>query len=271
MLLIGLPLAGQDRRPATADGGGGRSGPGNSSAGTASIASRGIAMGGTSSTSSSGTGSSRSVGNAPAFVAGGGSFTHVPNLTHTSFSSPSMYLGFNDLLWHMRRYYGFSTFSSGYYFSRFYRNIEPLLNPQIAKLALRQPLSSSMKMIATIDELEALIRDRQAGKVVSQKDIEARTEEIRDLAKEIRMDPSVVFYDQRKNKDLLKGSKLDTLEALAQLRALATDLNVQLKGLYIADQPFAVSIDTLSQPSLQSLSKGIEKLSKNIESAARRI
>jgi hypothetical protein len=167
----------------------------------------------------------------------------------------------------LRSYYGVDS----YYFTRFYRNTEPLLTPQIAKLALRRPLSNSVKMIAAIDGLEALIRDKQAGKSVNQKDIEAKTDEIRDLAKEIRTDPSVMFYDQRKNKDLLKGAKLDTLEALAQLRAFATDLNVQLKNLYGAEKAFAVSLDSLSQPSFQSLSKGIEKLSKNIESSGGRI
>ncbi len=35
---------------------------------------------------------------------------------------------------------------------------------------------------------------------------------------------------------------------------MITDLNVQLKGLYDQSQTFAVSVDSLTQPSLNSLS-----------------
>ncbi len=256
------PAAGSDDRAA-----------GGASAGSSSVGSRGISGGGTaavapvvSSRDVYSNSSSRVVNNT-SFPSGSSGVAHTPDLSRSSFVSQSLWLRSQDYFWYLQSYYGVNP----YYFRRFYRNSEPLMTPQIAKLTLRQPVANSMGMLAAVDQLEALIRDRQEGKNVSQQEIAAKTDQIRKLAKEIRNDQSVAFFDQRKEKDLLKGMNLNTLEALAQLREMITDLNVQLKGLYDQSQTFAVSVDSLTQPSLNSLSKGIEKLSKSIETSARKI
>jgi hypothetical protein len=152
----------------------------------------------------------------------------------------------------------------GYYFSRFYRNTEPLITPQLARLTMSQPLSLSNRLLASIDQLEAMMQDQQAGKEVSKADIAAKTEEIRDLAKQIRQDQSIVFFDQRKEKDLLRGTQHAELgpEAIRQMREMATDLNRQIRNLYEQKSTATVSVEALSAPSFSSLSKGIERLSK---------
>jgi hypothetical protein len=198
---------------------------------------------------------------------GGSSAISTPKLTGTSFYSSTMYFSSQDFYWYLWSRYGFSP----YYFRRFYRNVEPLVNPHLASLTLREPLSLSTRMLAAIDDLEAMVRDRQAGKDVPRDSIEGKSEEIRNLAKQIRQDESVNYFEHRKDRNLLKGlDDLETLEAIAQLRAFANDLNTQLKNLYSNARP-VVSVDSLSQPSFQSLSKGIEKLTKSIESSAKRI
>jgi hypothetical protein len=146
-----------------------------------------------------------------------------------------------------------------------------LLTPQIARLTLREPLELSARMLSTVDELEALLRAREAGQSVDPKDIAAKTNEIRSLAKQIRQNYTVDFLDQRKSQDVLKGLKLNTVEAVSHLRELVTSLNTQLRDLYEDNKPFAVSVGALTQPSFESLSKGIEKLSKSIESSAKKI
>ncbi len=171
------------------------------------------------------------------------------------------YLRSEDYFWYLRSYYNINPL----YFRRFYVNTEPLLTPQLAKLTLRQPFEWSTKMVAAVDDLQAMVMDREAGKSVDPQAIASKTDQIRDLAKQIRRDQSLAYFDQRKDRDLLKGLNLDTLSALKQLRELATDMNTQLKGLYQEQKPFAVSVGTLTQPSFQSLSKGIEKLTKSID------
>jgi len=159
-----------------------------------------------------------------------------------------------------------------FYFSRFYRNTEPLITPQLARLTMSQPLTISNRMLASIDQLEALMRDQQAGKQVSKAEIAAQTQEIRDLAKQIRQDQSIVFFDQRKEKDLLRGTQYAELgpEAIAQMREMALDLNHQIRNLYEQKSTATVSVESLSAPSFSSLSKGIERLSKVVSQPARK-
>ncbi len=270
VLLLAVFAAGEVQRPA--GGSDERGGGGGASAGSSSVGSRGVSAGGAGTVAPtvssrdvySGT-ASRVVANTGLPSSGGGSY--APDLSRSSFVSQSLWLRSQEYFWYLQSFYGVNP----YYFRRFYRNSEPLMTPQIAKLTLRQPVALSMSMLEAVEQLETLIRDRQEGKSVSQQEIATRTEQIRDLAKQIRNDQSVAFFDQRKDKDLLKGMNLNTLEALTQLREMITNLNLQLKGLYDQSQTFAVSVDSLTQPSLSSLSKGIEKLSKSIETSTRKI
>ncbi len=265
--LVSLPAQAQDRgaRPSGGDTGGGSS----------SIASRGVAA--TTATVStpapvavrdySSSSGSHIVSNAVTQGSSGGGY--VPDLRTSSFNSLNNYYQWQDFFWYLQtRYY-----MNGNYFTRFYRNREPLVTPELLKLTVRQPLKLSSQMLAAVDDLEAMIKDRDAGKPVEKTAIAAKSQEIRDLAKKIRQDQSLAFFDQRRDKDLVKGEQVDALglEAVAQLREMAMDLNTQLKNMYTQSQPSTVSVQSLTAPSFESLTKGIDRLTKAIENSARRM
>ncbi len=204
----------------------------------------------------------------PGFVRGTNT-VGVPRLRGTSFGSVDTWLAWQSFYSYMSLQYLFN----GGYFSRFYRNVEPLVTPQLLRYTTREPLKLSMQMMSAIDDLQTLLQDRQAGKPVTREQIMEKTEEIRDLSKRIRQNQALTFVDQRKDKDVLKGEDVDVkgLEAISQLREMATDLNVQLQSMYSQSSTSTVSVSALTQPSLASLSKGIEKLSKVIESSAKKL
>lgn len=189
-------------------------------------------------------------------------------LRGTSFYSYSTYYQWQNFLYNLDLLYGFSL--DRY---RFMRNSEPLLTPKLASLAVLRPLQVSAQLIMVVDELSSLLETARAGKEVDKKAIEASAQQIRKLAKSIRTDPSLTFIDQREDVDLTKG--LDTeklgLDAINQLREIALDLNSQLHSLSDQAKTSTVSVDYLTRPSFESLSKGIEKLSKVIQNSARRL
>jgi hypothetical protein len=269
-LLLTLPALAQS----SGSSGGGTRGSGSAgTGGGASIASRGVASPAPSSTvtSSSRTYSSNSgsyIGSAPLHVGSGGSGGYLPNLRYSSFNSVNYYQWQDFYYFLQTRYY-----LSNDYFGRFYRNREPLLTPELLKLTVRQPLKLSLQMLNSVDELETMVKERQAGKAVSGEAIAAKTQEIRDLAKQIRNDQSLSFIDQRRDKNTLKTAEAESLglEAIAQLREMATDLNIQLKQMYTESHSSTVSVEGLAAPSFGSLTKGIDRLTKTIESSARRM
>jgi len=249
--------------------------PAGSSAGSsASSDSRGISSSTTSTPSY--TSGSRDYSSAGSISTGGGSttggtYSYLPsiNLYGTSFSSLDWYY-----MWY--GYYGFLRsryYLDPRYFSRFYRNCEPLITPELMKLTLRKPMALSQQMLASVDQLELMLQDAQAGKAVDREAIAAKTQEIRELAKQIRRDDGLAYLDRGTNKDLLKGANLDKLglEAVRQLKEMVTDLDVQLKAMYALKETSTVSVTAFTQPSFESLSKGIEKLSKTIEGSAKKL
>ena len=119
-----------------------------------------------------------------------------------------------------------------------------------------------------MDDLQALIEDMQAGKPVSKEQIEAKTEVIRELAKKIRSYEPVAFLDVGKKEDLTKG--IDGSIAISKLREMAVALNSQLKSMTEQKLTSTISVNTFNQSSFESLSKGIEKLSKTIGNAKTR-
>jgi hypothetical protein len=264
-LIIALPVAAQ-----SGDRGGGRNVPGDSgSSSTASIASRGIASSSSTSTVSS---TSRDYSSSsPSYIgsSSGASSGYTPKLQGTSFSTPYSYYMFQDFYWYLRTAYNMNP----YYFTRFYRNSEPLITPQMLKLTLRQPMALSSRMLVAIDSLEAMLQDRQAGKAVDKRALVAKSQEIRELAKQIRQDQALSYIDLRKDKNILKDDSSDVLspETITKLRDLATELNRQLKYMYNLSSTSTVTINSFSEPSLESLAKGIERLSKAIESSSKRL
>jgi hypothetical protein len=242
-----------------------------SSAGSG-VTSRGISAGDYSGASAV---TGRSAG--PAFSSGpsfsGGASTpgaahSVPNLTGTSFYSTNSYYQWQSFLWQLQTRYLLDSM----YFNRFYRNSEPLLTPQLLKLALREPLTLSSRMVRAAEELEALVGDLEAGKPVSKEDIAEKSREVRDLARKIRQDQSLSFVDRRMDKDLNKDAASDQpgLEAARRLREAVVDLHTQLKAMYGQTSTATVSVNSLTQPSFELLSKRIEKLSKLLDTAVKR-
>jgi hypothetical protein len=260
ILLISLPLAAQGSRS-----GGGDRGSGGSSVGSSGADTRGTAA----DTSSS----SRSDGVSRDFSSGSPSMGYSPrpafNLNGTSFDSLYAYYSWNDFYSYLSSRY----FLNSFYFSRFYRNSEPLITPALLKLTLREPLSLSSRMLASIDQLEQMVRDVQAGKDVDKQALAAKSNEIRDLAKEIRQNQTLARWDLRKEADLYKGDSLDILspEAFDKLREMAVDLNRQLTNIYNQSSTSTVSLNSFNEPSLASLAKGIERMSKAIGSSSKRM
>jgi hypothetical protein len=179
------------------------------------------------------------------------------------------YFMWQDFMWNLQTRYSLDAM----YLRRFYRNSEPLVTPQLMKMTIREPLSLSTQMLAAADELETMVSDFEAGKPVPKQDITAKALEIRELAKKIRKDNTLSFVAQRADKEVLKGGDAETLglEAVLQLRTMAVDMNTQLKALYSQNSTATVSVQNLSQPSFESLSKGIERLTKVIENSAKRL
>ncbi len=276
-MALSLPLAAQQGRPAANEGDRGRPSIDTSSSGGASIGGRGISVGATSSgtiTGSSrdtgaGTSSSAGFGASDRGAAPSGTFRNIPELKGTSFNSVNNYYLWQDFLWSLRTRY----LLDSYYFLRFYRNTEPLITPHLLKLAVREPLGLSSQMILAVDELEEMINDLRVGKPVRKQDISAKAQAIREMAKKIRKDTSLAFIDQRLDKTLAKDSQFEDLglEAVRELRQIVTDLNTQLKAMYSQTATSTVSVQNLTQPSFESLSKEIEKLTKVIENSARHL
>lgn len=269
LLALALPAFGQDRGRPSSDAGGGGRGVASGDAGGGTAGSRGVAEG-PSYASSTSVSARPDTNHYVATPTGGGSYAAaVPNLQGTSFNSLNSYYEWQTFLWHLRMRYMLDTM----YFSRFYRNSEPLLTPQLLKLALREPLTLSRQMVQAVDEFDTMLNERQAGKPVRKQDIAEKAQEIRELAKRIRRDQSLSFVSQRLGKDMTKGKAFDNpgLEAIAQLRQMVIDLHTQLKGLYSQSTTSSVSVDSLSQPSFESLAKGIEKLTKVVENSTRHL
>ncbi len=196
-------------------------------------------------------------------------YPQVPNLKGTSFGSINAYVRWEIYSDYMQSHFMMDPF----YFRRFYRNVEPLITPEMLRMSTSEPLQSSTLMLASAEELRALIAILKAGGTVSKKDIAARTQAIRKLAGRIRKDQSLLFLDQRKKTDILKGQKPESLGigAIEQLCAIAADLHSQLAGMNRQTATSTISVHTLTQPSIESLSSGIEKLAKVIEDSARQI
>jgi hypothetical protein len=257
-----LSLAQDRQQPSRGDGGA-----------TRSSGSYTGAVGG--STSPGVTNSSGSVGSSrEATVSGGGrsggtQSVYAPSLQGTSFPSLFSYFQWQDFYYYLQTQYSLND----RYFGRFYRNSEPLFTPLLLKLAMREPVRLSNQLTVAVDELQSLLDQLQAGRPVDKAEIANKTEQVRNLAKKIRQDRSVAYFDQRKDTDILKGIDLNRegIDAIARLREIVTDLHTQLVSTYSQSTTSTISVGALSQPSFESLSKAIEKLTKVISNSARQL
>lgn len=199
-----------------------------------------------------------------------GNPVYLPNLQGTSFSSATVYYNTYNYYSYLSQQYNMNPF----YFNRFYRNSEPLVTPSMLKLTLNEPVRLSSQLLAAIDRLEALMGNAPSGKPADKSEIIAKSQEIQQLAKRIRRNQTVSYMELREDKAVYKEEHdFDVLrpEALSKLREMATDLNQQLRTLYNQSSTSTVSVSHFSEASLESLAKGIEKLSKAIENSSKRM
>jgi hypothetical protein len=159
------------------------------------------------------------------------------------------------------------------YFDRFMRNREPLLTPALLRLTLRRPLSLSNDMLSAIDDLEAMLSDARDGKAIDKKALLAKAQEIREYAKEIRQDRTLMTLDMGRETSLFKEDGVDLLapETIAKLREMALDLNRQLRNMYSVSSSSTISVDSYKEPSFASVTKGIEKVCKAIEHSSKQL
>ena len=267
LCLLALPMLAYAQRATTSSSGDGRSvGTSSSSSGVATASSSPSSSARSDSGSYSGGTARPSFGSSGSGSGGGGQF--VPSLRGTSFYSYGAYLQWQDFLWRLQTFYGFWMDNS-----RFLRNSEPLLTPRLASLAVLRPLATSAELLRLVDELSSLLAEARSGSAVDKNAIDSTAEQIRKLAKQIRSDQALSFVDRRNDIDLAKAGNFDQLglDAVERLREVALDLNNQLKTLSEQSQTSTVSVDYLSRPSFDSLTKGIDKLTRVIQASARRL
>jgi len=159
------------------------------------------------------------------------------------------------------------------YTHRFVVNREPQLTPYMLRLVTRTPLRLSSQMLADVDDLQLMIQALEQGKPVDKQDAAVKIADIRSLAKAISKSTDWDYVDQRKQQDILKGVQIDGLnpDGIVKLREVVTDLHTQLSNWYSSSSTSTISASTLMQPSIGSLTKGIEKLSKAMEDSLRKM
>jgi hypothetical protein len=201
---------------------------------------------------------------------GGGGIAYQPNLSGTSFQNYNTYYNWNNYYSYLWTHYNLSPL----YFGRFYRNFEPLITPDILKVTLREPIRLSSDMLGSIDELEGMLAQNASASPADKRALLEKSKHIREIAKQIRRNQTLSNYDIRKYENLFKNEEdLRALgpEALNKLREMAVDLDRQLRNMYSQSSTSTVSVDSYSEPSIESLAKGIEKLCKAIEQSSKRI
>lgn len=266
IISIALAVSAQDRgRPS-----GGSSSSGASSVGSSGDSSRGISGSVVSSGSPGGTyyEPSRGSGGVLTGTGAGSPSVSAPRYpVGSSFNPYNYYQSINFLSW-LQSNFWFEMMSMRMYdFNRFYRNREPLITPELVHLTFREPLSASQKLLNDVEELETMVEAMQSGQPVDKEALETKTQEIRNLAKKIRQYQPIAYFDLRRSRDLTKGSSSLGLGAIKQLREMAEQLNSQLKTMYNQKVTSTISVNSLNEASFESLSKGIEKLTKVIENS----
>jgi len=260
---IALPAEAQGHRTNEGNGNHGSSGAGSASS-ASSPASHSSASPGYS-TTSAGSGNYNFRGTSHGFSpdASNQSGYAIPSTQYSSFTSSNIY-------WNWQQF--FSRLQNDYYLNpaygrRFLVNREPLLTPSLLRIAVRKPLRLSSTLMAKLDGLDAMLLKIQGGERIDKEQITLKIREIRKIARQIADSSDWNLIDQRKDKDILRGRQLGgfSLDDSAQLRKIALDLHTQLQNWYNSSSTNTISAASLAQPSIESLTKGIEKISKAME------
>jgi len=267
--VISLPADAQNHHASGSNGNSGSSGPG--SAGSAASS---------SSSSSASTSSSVMVSNSQNSDYRGanhgisedtrsfGGYV-APSPQYSSFTSSGIYWNWQEFFYRLQNEY----LLNPSYMHRFMVNREPLLTPSLLRIAVWKPLRLSSTLMSKLDDLDATLRKIQGGEKLDKEQITLQIRAIRKITKQISNSGNWDLIDQRKDKDILKGMQLTgyLLEDSARLRDIATDLNAQLRNWYNSSSTSTISAASLTQPSIESLTKGIEKISKAMENNIKRM
>jgi len=211
---------------------------------------------------------------------GGGGWSTAPSYSQyinerTSFYSYDNYMRsvmFFDLL---RMYYG-SAFG-GQYFSRYYLNSEPILNRKTLYYSLQNSYSRAGQLAQAVSELNQLVaihRQNGDGDAAAIQDprFDTLVSRIRTLAKQVKDDEFLPYVDVRRGSgdSAVKTANLERLsfsEQTNRLSDLVSRLNNQISGMMNDTTPAVVSVDSLSQPTFESLAKEIDRVAKNLTKA----
>jgi hypothetical protein len=192
-----------------------------------------------------------------------GGWSAMPDLRQSSFGTASTYYSWNNYYSYLYSTYNLNPL----YFNRFYRNVEPLITPDMLKVTLRTPILLGAEMLNSIDQLEMMLKEGEPETTIDLQAVREKSKGIRKLAKKIRKNRTLSIIDLRGKKDLYNRDEHDSLspESLAMLRKMASDLNRQLRIMYNQDSTAVISVNSYSEPSLESLARGIEEVCKDIE------
>lgn len=198
-----------------------------------------------------------------------GTTVYQPDLQRSSFQTFNSYYTWNNYYSYLSTHFDVSPV----YFDRFYRNTEPLITPVMLKLTLREPIKLSSEILDSIDQLQEMLKAGLSGASTDRQALVERSRHIRKLAKRIRHNQTLSCIDLRGNKNLYNKSEYDALshETMQRLRGMATNLDRQLRNMYRQSSTSTVSVDSYKEPSLESLTKGIEKICKVIETYSKRL
>lgn len=152
------------------------------------------------------------------------------------------------------------------------------LTSDILKMALRSSTRASSSLLADTKALKELMADFESGQI-SKSVFEERSagllKQIRNSAKFIRQDFYLEFVDSDndvKPKSYRPVSELDEMRALvAELEEMALQVESRLNSIGTDEDVRRVSINTMRQPSLESLSRGIDKLAKTLKKSSKRL
>ena len=198
-----------------------------------------------------------------------GTAGYQPDLRGSSFQNSNSYYTWNNYYSYLSTHFDLNPV----YFDRFYRNTEPLITPVMLKLTLREPIRLSSEMLDSIDRLQEMLEAGLSGASTDKQSLVEKSRHIRELAKRIRHNQTLSYIDLRENKNLYNNGEHDTFspEAMQKLRGMATDLDRQLMNMYRQSSTSTISVGSYKEPSLESLTKGIEKICKVIETYSKRL
>jgi len=174
----------------------------------------------------------------------------------------------------MRQYY----FLNGYDYLWRYRQGDSPLTQESLRMALQECSSASAAIVRLSAQLEQVVDQFERGELSEdafESKVEETTKQIRKLSKQIRKDDYLDYIDQRQ-KDLdssfREATSVQGLRALTQqLSMLAYEIDTGLDAFNRDDMTRVVNVRELQRPSFDSLTKGVESLSKTIERSAGRL